>query len=61
MISSGYLDKIVDLSQLDGFWKHFCKDYPRHPASSCEPGDTPVPISLYGYVLQLIRSFSCVY
>ena len=46
LVDDGYLEALIDLDELAGYWQHMLKDYPEHPAS--ERPSTAMPITLYG-------------
>ena len=57
MVAAGYLDKLVDLAQLEDFWHGFGLDFPTHPAVMPTTGDfTHVPVTIYGASVKVFEN-----
>ena len=57
MVDDGYLEALIDLDDLDGYWQHMLKDYPEHPAS--ESPSTAMPITIYGALFGMKFDLVC--
>lgn len=57
LVDDGYLEALIDLDELTGYWQHMLKDYAEHPAS--ESPSTAMPITLYGVSFE-IQTIWCI-
>ena len=57
VVDDGYLEALIDLDDLDGYWQHMLKDYPEHPAS--ESPSTAMPITIYGALFGMKFNLVC--